>query len=127
MKNILLVTFMSLATAVALANEPKSVLDPEYIQYLPALQVLSVEVDHGPAMAAVQPSAFLKFAYTSCKAFSFTPRMEEKSGVLFVAVETDIHTMECRGPQMKRQYEVQISSDYRGRVVILNPVLTELK
>lgn len=127
MKNILLMTIMSLSTAIALASEPKSVLDPEYIQYLQPIQVLSVVVDQGPAMAAVQPSAFLKFNYTSCRTFSFTPRMEEQSGILFVAIETDVHTMECYGPQIRRQYEIQISSDYRGRVVILNPVLTELK
>jgi hypothetical protein len=122
MKNMFLIALLTLGALTASATEDATILDPQYIRHLQPIKVLSVEVDPGPHMAAVQPSAFLNFEYSSCREFSFTPKLEENSGILFVAVETDIHTMECMGPRLKRQYKLQISSDFQNRVVVLNPV-----
>ncbi len=100
-------------------------ITPQTIQGLPSISSVQVVVDPGPAMAAVQPTAHLRFKLSSCSQFTFSePEVTEEGEVLFVKVVVNPLQRECHGPTSSREYEVQISSDFapRTKVVVLNPV-----
>lgn len=111
------IVFVSSLSAFALP------VDSQATAGLPAIRVIAVEVDNGPRFAAVQPTAMLKFAFSSCAEMSFVPSIEEENGVLFVSVKFPGLTFDCMGPSIEREYSVQISSDFRNSVVVLNPVV----
>jgi hypothetical protein len=114
-----------LATSAANADTLNSV---DVIKQLPQLSSTSVVVDNGPAIAAVQPTAFLKFSYVSCARFDFDVETDVEDGVLFVAVKINPNQFDCLAVGVARKYEVQISSDYAGEsVVVLNPVVAATK
>jgi hypothetical protein len=101
---------------------------PEIPQGLPAIQVIGVEIDRGPEMAAVQPTATLKFRLPSCAKVGVEAQVEEKDGKLFVSVRRSIHSFDCMGLLMNHDYSLQISSDYRNEdVIVLNPVQTFMR
>ncbi len=86
---------------------------------------------HGaPGLAAVQPTASLKFSYASCAARTWDVKRQTTQTLqgdrVLIQVE-DARGLDCFGPTISREYDVQISSDafQDTSFVLLNPsVLT---
>jgi len=113
----------SALTASAQSSQPATLLDISLLSALPPVQVLGVEIDDGPLMAAVQPTAFIKFKYASCASMSLEALTQQEDGLLLVAIRVLPLQMDCMGGTISREYSLQISSDYRGgRVTVLNPI-----
>ncbi len=123
MKTVFIITLLTLVATTTLAyTENSEILNAEYIQTLPVLRETSVESDSGPSMAAVQPTAHINFTYYSCSALRHSVEVHEVNNLLFVAVQVVPGQMTCMGPSRPHQLRLQISSDFRHNVVILNPV-----
>jgi hypothetical protein len=95
----------------------------------PSLAILgtpSVIVHPAPQFAAVQPTADLKFSYSSCAERSWKVKRETKQtfeGTVTLVQIEDAGAFDCFGPTIKRDYTVQISSDVTidGNYVLVNP------
>jgi hypothetical protein len=123
MKNVLISLILTLSASMSLAQ-----VVAQDTGTLPEIQVLGVEVDRGPELAAVQPTADLKFQFASCATQELQANVEERDGKLFVSVILPRTNIDCMGSTRLRDYSLQISSDYRNEpVVVLNPVRTFLR
>lgn len=93
---------------------------------LPVLEMPSIKISEGPAMAAVQPTAHLIFSYSSCSTRSFevkTQTVNSFGGKNTYVQVNKVHAIDCKGPAISREYTVQISSDSfaDGAYILSNP------
>ena len=122
---------MLAATSIVTAHGQESVLDN--VERLPQIFNHKLVVNYGPQFAAVQPTAFVKFDFASCRKFTFSAEVITEvigeSNVNFVKITYPRNQAECRGMPIKRTYDVQVSSDYSAgakQFVILNPIGQDL-
>lgn len=122
--SLLLTSLVLVSTSAFAAREPSTKITPSMINNLPALQVNGLNVDNGPALAAVQPTASISVNYRSCAPQVLEASIEEVGNVLFVSIEyPESGGIDCMGPTSDREYHFQVSSDYKNqKVVVLNPV-----
>ena len=134
MKRLALALMMSTLTACGAANsndtsavkDVSTNQDAVTIPVLPILVLPQIIVKPAPNFAAVQPTAMLKFSYSSCSGRTWSLKRETtnllEGKVTYLQVE-DKKLIDCAGPVIARDYSVQISSDTMadGRYVLINP------
>ena len=125
MKNLTFALAMTFTVSNAFALE--SILDN--VQSLPKIYKQQLIVNYGPDMAAVQPTAFIKFDFASCRQFDFSVAIIDGGDVDFLKITYPKNQAECRGLPVKRTYELQLSSDYSNYkpFIVLNPIAQEPK
>lgn len=66
-----------------------------------------------PALAAVQPYAFIKFKHSSCSKVPLIPKIKKQNSNLIVSIYVEAATPDCPGPATEHDYEFPISSDFK--------------
>jgi hypothetical protein len=120
MKKIILSTMLSLFSSLAFADLSYS---------LPAVSDIRVVVEKGPAVAAVEPRATLKFKYASCAVQSLDVDVKENPYEIVVEIRLPGNALDCMGLAKDREYSFQISSQFNGQKVIVNnpTIVTDVK
>lgn len=93
---------------------------------LAALESPEIVFHAAPGLAAVQPTASLKFRYASCAARTWDVRRERQEtfeGPRVLLEVVDSRGIDCFGPTISRNYDVQVTSDAfeDTSFVLLNP------
>ncbi|NRA65049.1 MAG: hypothetical protein HRU19_11245 [Pseudobacteriovorax sp.] len=129
--NIALFATLLLAQTKVFADSSLTLSDR--ISGLPFLKDAKVEINPGPAFAAVQPTAHLTFKFSSCAAYDFVVEKEESqiklSRTTLIGITVSPYQRDCFGPEVERDYRVQISSDTfaDGDFVLVNPTAVTVK
>ncbi len=94
---------------------------------LPTLNHVSLqEVDgcSGGACADVMPWVDIQFTHTSCGKKEFEIVGEQQDDVVYIRVLDKTGPQDCRGPELKQTYSVEVSDVYQEgvRYVVLNPL-----
>lgn len=117
-----------LAAAVLAATAVSTFADDSVVTYnelaaLPVLTAVEITVNPGPQFAAVQPTGWVKFKYSSCAPRRFKAEVETINHVMIVKV-TQTDERDCKGKAQVRDYDLQISSDMPmgPQVIVLNPI-----
>ncbi len=94
---------------------------------LPALSNVALKFKPAPKFASVQPTADIKFSYSSCAPRVFKLKQIETKDRIFALISQTLKA-ECFGPSVSRKYKLPIASDIiRKPVVVLNPVGYDFK
>jgi len=111
MKNILVVLVLSIGfSQFTYANE------------LPRVGNISIVVKMGHELAAVQPTATIKFTIASCGPRLLELNTRKKNDTVFITIY-DKDDSDCRAMEVEREYSFQVSSDAsRENYVLLNPI-----
>lgn len=116
---------VSLTQAAFAGEELDLNIDPgdlETLAHLPAISDVSIAIDEGPAIAAVQPVVSVRFSDVSCRTFTFSVKTLDTASAFLVAVDRKPQP-DCHGPQSKKTYDIQIASDMIYKpIIVLNPV-----
>lgn len=104
-KRIVTTGLLALSFSIATYAAPKEVA-------VSGIENAKIVVKSSGGLAAVQPTAVLKFDYASCKNQNFSLRISKpKSGPTKLTVVSVDGMFDCFGPAVLRSYTLQVSSD----------------
>ena len=89
---------------------------------LPPVSNVTVVVDKGSELAAVQPTARISFVIRSCRERKLNVSTEKTGNTVFISV-SELDGSDCRAAAMARKYTLQVSTDATSEsYVLLNPI-----
>ena len=95
---------------------------------LPTRANPKIVVVAAPEFAAVQPTVWLEFEFTSCAKMTFSPSVRRNGKSTRVGAVLPEFYLDCMGPTIERTYRIQIASDYRNEsFVIANSIAPEFR
>ncbi len=106
-----LMSTLAVVAGVAFADHSVTLSERDFRE-VRAIANPSIEVVPGPALAAVQPTVWINFAYASCATQRFAIQVETLDSVKLIKVTHPLQA-DCFGPTISRRYRLQVASDYR--------------
>ena len=122
MKNLIVTSILSLSSFFAVSQSAVAATQ------LPTLANPKIVVVAAPEFAAVQPTVWLEFDFTSCANMTFSSSIRRNGNTVRVGAVLPEFYMDCMGPSIERTYRLQIASDYRNEsFVITNSIAPEFR